>query len=333
MVKEFFHLIACVFSREKRRQMKRLPPNGRLILMIIVATLPLFVILPIKDKVEGLYGNTIFVGCALAVTGCILFFSDRMARGKKGPKSATMLDALLVGVGQAVAVVPGLSRSGTTISAGMMRGFHRRFAVRFSFLLSIPAVLGANILSIGEAVREGIDVSLLPAYIVGTLVAAVSGYFAIRLVNLLADKGKFGNFAVMPSAASSRLRYWALVLRMLPSSSSVPTLMISAVMDKSTLEFYLIGDADADALGVLGGLGFQCGKARHGGFGFQDLFQLRADLRVRGREDGAAVLIGQDAGFKGIDVPGRLHDLGLVHADERAQDGHKRAAVPRSGCR
>ena len=74
---------------------------------------------------EGLYGNTIFVGCALAVTGCILFFSDRMARGKKGPKSATMLDALLVGVGQAVAVVPGLSRSGTTISAGMMRGFHR----------------------------------------------------------------------------------------------------------------------------------------------------------------------------------------------------------------
>ena len=195
LVKEFFHLIACVFSREKRRQMKRLPPNGRLILMIIVATLPLFVILPIKDKVEGLYGNTIFVGCALAVTGCILFFSDRMARGKKGPKSATMLDALLVGVGQAVAVVPGLSRSGTTISAGMMRGFHRRFAVRFSFLLSIPAVLGANILSIGEAVQEGIDVSLLPAYIVGTLVAAVSGYFAIRLVNLLADKGKFGNFA------------------------------------------------------------------------------------------------------------------------------------------
>lgn len=98
--------------------MKRLPPNGRLILMIIVATLPLFVILPIKDKVEGLYGNTIFVGCALAVTGCILFFSDRMARGKKGPKSATMLDALLVGVGQAVAVVPGLSRSGTPSRRG-----------------------------------------------------------------------------------------------------------------------------------------------------------------------------------------------------------------------
>ncbi len=195
LCKELVHLISCLFSKEKRQQLKRLPPNGRMILMIVIATLPLFVVLPIKDKVEGLYGNTIFVGVALVVTGCLLFYSDRMSRGKKGPKSATMLDALLVGVGQAVAVVPGLSRSGSTISAGMMRGFHRRFAVRFSFLLSIPAVLGANILSIGDAVQQGIDVSQLPAYLVGTIVAAVSGFFAIRLVNMLADKGKFGHFA------------------------------------------------------------------------------------------------------------------------------------------
>ncbi|MDO4516659.1 MAG: undecaprenyl-diphosphate phosphatase [Bacillota bacterium] len=195
LVKEFIRIVACLFSKEKRAAMGRLSPKGRMILMIIVATLPLFVVLPIKDKVEGLYTNTIFVGCALIVTGCILFFSDRMARGKKTAKSATLLDALLVGVGQAIAVVPGLSRSGTTISAGMMRGFSRKFAVRFSFLLSIPAVLGANILSIGEAVSAGIDLSLLPGYIAGTVVAAVSGYFAIRLVNLLADKGKFGNFA------------------------------------------------------------------------------------------------------------------------------------------
>ena len=195
MVVEFFQMLGDLSSKEKRRKMKRLPPNGRMVLLIIVATLPLFVVLPIKSKVEGLYGNTVFVGFALVVTGCLLFFSDRMARGKKGPKSATMLDALLVGVGQAVAVVPGLSRSGTSIAAGMLRGFHRKFAVRFSFLMSIPAVLGANILSIGEAVKAGIDVSQLPAYIVGTIVAAVSGYFAIRLVNLLTSKGKFGNFA------------------------------------------------------------------------------------------------------------------------------------------
>ena len=195
LLKELVHLIQCVFSAQKRKEMKRLPPDGRMILMIIIATLPLFVILPIKSKVEGLYSNTVFIGVALLLTGFLLFWSDRMAKGKKTAKSATMLDALLVGVGQAIAVVPGLSRSGTTIAAGMTRGFSRKFAVRFSFLMSIPAVLGANIISIKDAVAEGIDPALLPIYLVGTVIAAVSGYFAIRLVNLLADKGKFGNFA------------------------------------------------------------------------------------------------------------------------------------------
>ena len=196
LVKAFLRLVTGLFSKKKKGARKgRKDPGARMILMLIVATLPLFVILPIKDKVESVYGNTIFVGCALIGTGCILFFSERMAKGKKTVRSATLLDALLVGVGQAVAVVPGLSRSGTTISAGMLRGFSRKFALRFSFLLSVPAVLGANIISIGDAVAAGIDTSLLPAYIAGTVVAAVSGYFAIRLVNSLADKGKFGSFA------------------------------------------------------------------------------------------------------------------------------------------
>ena len=172
-----------------------IPPARRMILLIIVGTLPLFVVLPVKDLVEGLSGNIYFVAGALIVTGFLLFASDRVKKGRKTERSAKLLDVLLVGIAQAIATCPGISRSGTTITAGCFVGFDRKFAVRFSFLLSIPAVLGANILSIGEAVREGIDVSLLPAYIVGTLVAAVSGYFAIRLVNLLADKGKFGNFA------------------------------------------------------------------------------------------------------------------------------------------
>ena len=173
----------------------KLTPDSRMIVMILVATIPLFFVLPIKDKVESLYGNVVFIGCALIVTGTILFISDRMARGTKTAKNATMLDAFLVGIGQAVAVVPGLSRSGTIISAGMLRGFQRSFAVRFSFLLSIPAVLGANIISIKDAMEAGIDASRMPMYIAGTIVAAVSGYFAIRLVNVLANKGKFGNFA------------------------------------------------------------------------------------------------------------------------------------------
>ena len=171
------------------------PPTRRLVMMIIVATLPLFAILPVKGLVEDAMSNVTFVSVALLATGFILFFSDRMARGRKNARNATVADALLVGCAQAVGTLPGISRSGITISAGLLRGFDRTFAVRFSFLMSLPAVLGANILSLKDALEAGVDLELLPIYLVGMVVSGVVGYFAIRLVNLLADKGKFGNFA------------------------------------------------------------------------------------------------------------------------------------------
>ena len=173
-------------------------------MLLSVATLPLFAILPIKKAVESLYYNTTFISCALIATGFVLFFSDRMAHGKKTERSATVVDALLVGCAQALAVVPGLSRSGSTIAAGLMRGYSRQFAVRFSFLLSLPAVLGANILSLVEVVKEGsFEGELIPVYLAGMLVAMASGYFAIRLVKLLSDKGKFGKFAYYCWAAGT----------------------------------------------------------------------------------------------------------------------------------
>ena len=171
------------------------PPTRRLVMMIIVATLPLFAILPVKGLVEDAMSNVTFVSVALLATGFILFFSDRVARGRKNARNATVADALLVGCAQAVGTLPGISRSGITISAGLLRGFDRTFAVRFSFLMSLPAVLGANILSLKDALEAGVDLEMLPIYLVGMVVSGVVGYFAIRLVNLLADKGKFGNFA------------------------------------------------------------------------------------------------------------------------------------------
>lgn len=170
------------------------PPARRLILMIVVGTLPLFAVLPIKDFVEGLSSNTYFVGVALLLTGVMLFASDRVHKGKKTAKSASMVDALIVGVGQAIATVPGISRSGTTICTGCFLGFERKFAVRFAFLLSIPAVMGANILSIKDAIGT-VDPALIPVYLVGVVAAAVSGYFSIFLVRLITSKEKFGAFA------------------------------------------------------------------------------------------------------------------------------------------
>ena len=171
-----------------------IPPARRMILLIIVGTLPLFVVLPVKDLVEGLSGNIYFVAGALIVTGFLLFASDRVRPGRKTEKSATLLDVLLVGVAQAIATCPGISRSGTTITAGCFVGFDRRFAVRYSFLMSIPAILGANILSLKDAVTDIIWADV-PVYLVGVAVAAAVGYVCIRLLKMIADKGKFGFFA------------------------------------------------------------------------------------------------------------------------------------------
>ena len=170
-------------------------PAARLFLMIVLGTLPLFLILPINDMMEGLYYKSVFIGIMLVLTGCILYIADKMQQGKKTEKNMGMLDAIIIGLCQAVATIPGLSRSGTTITAGLATGLRRDFAVKYSFLLSLPAVLGANILAFAKAIKNGIDWSCLPAYLVGTVVAILSGIASISLLKRIASKGKFGGFA------------------------------------------------------------------------------------------------------------------------------------------
>ena len=171
------------------------PPARRLIILIIVGTLPLFAVLPIKDRVESLGDNMYFVAGALLVTGILLYASDRVGKGRKTEKSAPIISARLVGVGQAIATCPGISRSGTTITAGCFAGYDRRFAVRFSFLLSIPAILGANILSLKDAIEAGIIWAEVPLYLAGVATAAAVGYLCLWLLRYIAERGKFGFFA------------------------------------------------------------------------------------------------------------------------------------------
>ena len=192
MILEFFRGVSDVAHHATPDPM---PPARRMILLIIVGTLPLFAVLPVKRKVEGLADNMYFVAGALIVTGFMLFASDRVKKGRKRELGAKLTDALLVGVGQAIATCPGISRSGTTITVGSFVGFERKFAVRYSFLMSIPAILGANLLSLKDAMEAGIVWGDVPVYLVGVAVAALVGYACIRLLKMIADKGKFGFFA------------------------------------------------------------------------------------------------------------------------------------------
>ena len=174
---------------------RRRYPAVRQLIMILMATLPLVLILPVKKMMDVLYTNSYFIGVMIILTGCMLYVSDKMLPGKKTAGTITVLDAVLIGICQCVATIPGLSRSGTTITAGIATGVRRDYAVKFSFLMSIPAVLGANLLNLVDAFREGVSLASVPAYLIGMAVAMVAGIGAISLLRYIADKGKFGGFA------------------------------------------------------------------------------------------------------------------------------------------
>ena len=126
----------------------------------------------------------------------MLFVSDKMAPGTRTERNMRFRDALTIGLCQCVATIPGLSRSGATITAGIATGLDRTFAMKYSFLLSLPAVLGANLLSFIKAIgEESIEASLIPAYLLGMLAAMLSGIAAISLMKLITKKSKFGWFA------------------------------------------------------------------------------------------------------------------------------------------
>lgn len=180
MVREVFAFFRNTRLPAAQRQQEL--PAARMVLMIILATLPLFLILPINDKVEQLYYHTFFIGLMLILTGFLLFVADKMPKGTRTEKNMRVRDALIIGVCQAVATIPACPGRAPRLRPVWPRGLDRSFAVRFSFLMSLPAVLGANILSLAKAAKAGIDVSLLPAYLIGMLVAMVSGIAAIGLV-------------------------------------------------------------------------------------------------------------------------------------------------------
>ena len=179
----------------KKRGLEPNRPMRRQIGLMIVATLPLAIVLPIHSEIETLGAYPWLVGIALVVTGTLLFVSDRMPRGSKTAEDMTVWDALVVGLCQAVATVPGISRSGATITAGMSRKLDRPYAVKFSFLISLVSVTGAVLLKALDVIRGEADLSRLPVYLVGMVVSGVVGYACIKLLQKIVSKGKFGGFA------------------------------------------------------------------------------------------------------------------------------------------
>ncbi len=179
------------------RPFRRIPPDPearKLLFLLAAGTLPLVLSLPFRGQAEKLCRSMPFIGLALLCTGSLLCLGDRLPRGRKGVRETRAVDAILVGLMQALAILPGLSRSGSTVTGGLARGFRRSFAVKYSFLLSLPAILGACLVKIGDALRAGVDPRFFPVCALGMLAALLSGCLSIRLVRILSDRGSFGRF-------------------------------------------------------------------------------------------------------------------------------------------
>lgn len=169
-------------------------PGRRMIVMLIIATLPLVLGALLEGIISAAFQSPLLIGCALLFTAALLFAAEKLGRGHKTARDASYKSALVVGLMQLIAIIPGVSRSGSTICGGLFVGFERQFAVRFAFLLSIPAVVGAAVFQLPDIASAAGDGLLV--YGVGFVAAAVSGYLAIRLVGLLMKKNSFRVFSV-----------------------------------------------------------------------------------------------------------------------------------------
>ena len=171
-------------------------PSRRLIVLLLLATLPLALGAVLEHYVKAAFTSTLFIGIALCFTAGMLWVASRHAGGKKTEADAPYSDGLKVGLWQLIALFPGVSRSGSTICGGLFAGFQKDFAVRFGFLLSIPAVCGAAVFSLPDLLHGGLDKTLLAPCIVGFVVSALCGYLAIFTVRLLMKKNSFRWFSL-----------------------------------------------------------------------------------------------------------------------------------------
>lgn len=192
--------VLVYFRREVQELLASLLPGGdpsrrRLALLLVVATVPTGLIgILFKDPLEALFHAPRSAAAMLLVTGAVLWVSEVLARPRMGLEGLGYGRALAIGTVQGLAIVPGISRSGSTIAAGTLLGIRGEDAARFSFLLSVPAILGAVVLQLPHV--DSLEPARLGAYAAGVVAAFASGLWAIRFLLAAIRRGRFRWFAL-----------------------------------------------------------------------------------------------------------------------------------------
>lgn len=192
--KDLLRLIVHCFEKllkDRKNIMK--DPDSKLFILLIVGSVPAGLVgILFQNFIEENVRSTLIIGVTLIIFGYLLWYFDKVAKSKENLKQVSLKDSIIIGIAQAVALIPGASRSGVTITAARFRNIDREAAVRFSFLLSTPAVLGAGLVTSKKLLQEGFG--NYSVFIVGFLAAAVSGIFAIKLLLYLVKKDNFNIF-------------------------------------------------------------------------------------------------------------------------------------------
>lgn len=189
--RDWVDILVIGLTNKKNFSLSGMRYQRNLFWLLVIATIPgaIFGYL-FESKAENVFRSPLLIAFTLSALGLVLYMVDRYHIHRKYLNQITWLDSLWIGLSQAVAVIPGISRSGSTITTGLALGLNRETAARFSFLLSAPIIFGAAVLKLPHLFEAGLDIQL----IVGMLVAALSGYFAIKYLLRFLQRASYAIF-------------------------------------------------------------------------------------------------------------------------------------------
>ncbi len=217
--KDIWELICSFFTLcgkliHKKHKLSDFTVSERMVIFVLIATLPLIPAALLDKLVAAISGYVWAVGIILILNAVMLYMSDRLAKENVYPEDVKPRNALFVGIVQVFAILPGLSRSGSTITAGLSQGFRREYAVKFSFILSIPAILGACVLELPDFISEtasNSDTALFLTYLAGALAAMIVGILAIKLLIMISKKSNFRVFSYYCGAVGALALVFGLI--------------------------------------------------------------------------------------------------------------------------
>ena len=193
--KDWIKIISNIKSQISKTNLKNKNPgnnyNNNFLWLIIIATIPGVLAGYFLEKdAETIFRNPLIIAFTLSAVGLVLYLADKFSKKERNINEIGLKDAIIIGLAQAVAIIPGVSRSGATITAGLFRKLDRASAARFSFLLSTPIIFGAVILKLPQLLKTGISFEI----IVAVLASAVSGYLAIKYLLKFLEKSSYAVF-------------------------------------------------------------------------------------------------------------------------------------------